>query len=228
MTRKNVIMAALISVTAIGGGAVVAQTVANKGPMRADTNGDGSVSRAEFVAAAEARFAARDANSDKVLAAAELGERAGRAKRQDTNNDGSISLAEATATATAMFQRLDANGDGKLEAGEMRQRHGKRGHRAMAPDGEARPAPGRGGGLGAMALMRADTNGDGRISREEHRAQSDQRFDRMDANRDGFVDQAELQSQRGAGMRGGRRGWGGQGVNDMPPPPPPPPPAPAK
>ena len=222
MTKKNILIAALLSVTAIGGGSVAAHAMLDKGPMRADTNGDGVVSRAEFFAAAETRFKSRDANSDRTLAGDEMRSRRGRFARLDTNNDSKLSFAEAAVGTSTRFARLDADKDGKLTPEEMRPFGGRRHHGGprMAQDDEARPGPG-GGGMGAMMLRRVDTNNDGRISRDEMRAQADQRFDRLDANKDGFIDQTELQAQRGRmGGRGG--GMRGQGMDDMPPPPPPP------
>lgn len=71
---------------------------------------------------------------------------------------------------------------------------------------------------GARAMARADANGDGVITRQEVIDEAAQRFDRMDLNHDGKLDQGEMQAagQRMRGMRG-MRGMGG----DMPPPPPP-------
>ena len=60
-------------------------------------------------------------------------------------------------------------------------------------------------------MMRADTDGDGAISRAEFLAQATERFNRMDLNHDGRLTPDEL----GARM-GGRRGGGGE----IPPPPP--------
>ncbi|MES2753437.1 MAG: EF-hand domain-containing protein [Pseudomonadota bacterium] len=216
MTRKNIVIAALLSVTAIGGGTVAAHAFkGDHGPMRADSNGDGIVSRSEFFAAADARFKKRDANTDRTLSGDEMKDRGGRFARQDANNDGTLSYTEAAASTAAQFGRRDVNGDGKLTVEELgsRGKNGRRGGRdfMQAPDGPA------GGALGAMLLRRADTNNDGKISRDEYRAQADQRFDRLDTNKDGAIDQAELQAQRGmgGGLRG-RRGPGG--ANDMPPP----------
>ena len=79
---------------------------------------------------------------------------------------------------------------------------------ALAQDA---PPPGpRGGGM----MMRADTNGDGVVTRDEALAQAGQRFDRMDSNHDGRLtgDEMEQVGRRMGAMRGG----------DMPPPPPPP------
>ena len=83
---------------------------------------------------------------------------------------------------------------------------------ALAQD--APPRPGAGGPQGARGMMmRADTNGDGVITRGEVIAQATQRFDRMDRNRDGKLTAEEME-------RIGRRM--GQMRGDMPPPPLPP------
>lgn len=62
-------------------------------------------------------------------------------------------------------------------------------------------------------MMRADTNGDGVITRDEALAQAAQRFDRMDLNHDGRLTPDELGRVR-EHMRPMRDG-------DLPPPPPP-------
>lgn len=69
------------------------------------------------------------------------------------------------------------------------------------------PPPPRGGGM----MMRADTNRDGIVTRDEVIAQAADRFDRLDLDRDGKLTRDEL--GRAAYGPGGRRG-------DTPPPPP--------
>lgn len=67
------------------------------------------------------------------------------------------------------------------------------------------PPPSRGGG----AIMRADTNGDGVVTRAEALAQAGERFDRMDLNGDGKLTPDEMPRRTGRGP-------------DTPPPPLPP------
>lgn len=60
-------------------------------------------------------------------------------------------------------------------------------------------------------MMQNDANGDGKLAKDELPAQlADRMFDRADANKDGFIDKAELEAfAKAGGMRGG--GQGGQG-----------------
>ena len=103
-----------------------------------------------------------------------------RLKAADTNGDGMLSRAEAAALPrlAGHFDAIDANKDGQVTFDELRafhqSHHGKRG--------------------GAMKA--ADTNGDGRISRDEYLAQAAARFDRLDANKDGAITPDELKGFR--------------------------------
>ena len=82
-------------------------------------------------------------------------------------------------------------------------------------EGERR-GQGAGGGRGVEFLKSADTNADGKVSKEEliakMKTEAEQRFDQVDANKDGVVDQAEIASigERMGGGEGNRRP-GGEG-----------------
>ncbi len=105
---------------------------------KADTNGDGQVSKDEYNAAralGKQRLKRRmDANGDGVLTGEDrqirkVKRQERRAKRQkmrhkfrpDTNGDGVIDKAEFKTAANAIFARLDKNGDGMLDASEQRR-----------------------------------------------------------------------------------------------------------
>lgn len=83
------------------------------------------------------------------------------------------------------------------------------------------PMRGGGGGMGGMggiaALMRADANHDGIITREEAVASSDTMFDRLDANHDNMVSPDEMRAGRDA-----MRPAGAPPAGDMVATPPPP------
>lgn len=125
----------------------LAQDEEHHGPMhhgfeRADKDGDGAISRDEFMANHHERFAAVDADADGNISAeeraakreemrAKMEER--RAKREarmkerakkmleqvDTNGDGVVSAQEHEAHAAARFAKWDKNGDGQLTQDEM-------------------------------------------------------------------------------------------------------------
>lgn len=193
---KAVLIAAALGTTAVAGIAYAAQTATTPParPMKADTDGDGAVSRAEFLARAEAAFARRDTDGNGSLTRDER--RAGyRGKRHsagpgmrlhrgmaeagmralaaiDTDGDRRISRAEFDAASATRFARIDANRSGSIEKTEM--------------------AAGRGAG-------RVDADGNGVLTRAEFDARAGQRFGRIDVNGDGYLDAAD----RGA-ARGGR------------------------
>ena len=101
----------------------------------------------------------------------------------DKNNDGAIDKAEAAARPRLAdrFAELDKNGDGTLSADERPQHKGMRGHGRHG-------GPRHGADFGKL-----DTDGDGRISKAEAAAQPRfaERFDTMDANKDGVIDRTD-------------------------------------
>ena len=65
-------------------------------------------------------------------------------------------------------------------------------------------------GEGRCGMSMADTDNDGRVSRDEHARHAEKMFDKMDANRDGYIDKDEASA-----MRKKYRGHGqGQGYGD--------------
>ena len=107
-----------------------------------------------------------------------------RLKQADTNGDGMIDRKEAEALPHLLkhFDEIDTNHDQKLSADELRAFHEKM-HGA------------KGEHLGHM-LKKLDTDGDGRISREEAKAapRLAERFDAIDANKDGFITMDEIKA----------------------------------
>lgn len=110
--------------------------------------------------------------------------------RMDSNGDGLIDRQEAAAhpRLAERFDELDKNKDGKLARDEMpmqrrgmgHDRHNDRHHGGM-----------RGGREGVFMMRGMDTDNDGRISAAEYRAQ----FDRLDVNKDGYIDRADRQAR---------------------------------
>jgi HlyD family secretion protein len=121
----------------------------------------------------------------------------------DKDGDGKLSKDEAPSFLQDMFDTIDTNKDGVLDKAELSAMRGKRGGGAG------------GGGRGNFNLMSNDKDGDGKVSRDEAAALPPQIFERMDANTDGFIDQAEIDTARqrfpGGGGQGGPGGGPGPG-----------------
>ncbi|WP_206861153.1 EF-hand domain-containing protein [Lysobacter changpingensis] len=101
----------------------------------------------------------------------------------DANNDGVIDRTEAAAhpRLASSFDQLDKNRDGKLDQSERPHRKGHGGRHG-----------GHGGGYGH--IVKADADGDGRISRTEAGSLRfiNEKFADIDANRDGYIVRSEL------------------------------------
>ncbi|HTN77178.1 MAG TPA: EF-hand domain-containing protein, partial [Pirellulaceae bacterium] len=183
---------------------------------RIDKNGDGKVSKDEAPERLAAGFERLDTNGDGTLDKAELGKMfqvamqrpggaggqpgpggpppemaAGRMvlKALDADGNGELSASEI-ADSAKILAKFDTNSDGKIAKEELLAQL------PPPPRGqEGRPgAPGQGNPLEMLLrrLKEADTNGDGKISKDEAPERLKQVFDRIDANSDGQLEQAEL------------------------------------
>jgi hypothetical protein len=93
-----------------------------------DLNGDGRITRAEFMAVRGLCFARSDGNGDGVLTSGEIHKRApsqpperlsGAIAQLDLNRDGVISREEFDLDSDRLFRQLDTNGDGVLAGNEL-------------------------------------------------------------------------------------------------------------
>jgi Ca2+-binding EF-hand superfamily protein len=105
----------------------------------------------------------------------------------DSNGDGVVTREEAKAypRLTTDFDAADVNKDGQLDAAEL-QAHREKMRVEMRARAEER-------------WKAADTDGDGRLSLAETQAsmpQMAERFDKFDANKDGYVSRDEMHNIR--------------------------------
>lgn len=164
------------------------------GKAKIDTDGNGSVSKAESLAAADAMFAKMDVNKDGKL---DTADREAKVKEHfaklDTDNNGSISQAEFLASHRERADKMAAWGDGPKADGEKGGKHhmgkGRGGHH---------------GGPGGKGMKHADANGDKVVTQAEFRAAAEARFAKADTNKDGSISADERKAGRGKHMRGPR------------------------
>lgn len=187
--HKTLLVGGLAALMLASAGVAVAQQAPAR-PMRADTDGDSRLSRAEFIGQRVQRLTAMDANGDGSVTADER-----RAMMQ----------ARMAARADARFDRLDANDDGavsraEFDAAREAAREAGRGARADRSPRPMRAHRGPGRGQHGMARMEAR----GPVVIADVQARAEQAFSRLDADNDGFVTAAEGRAGRQA-MREHRR-----------------------
>lgn len=169
--RKTILLGGLAALSlTVAGGVAVAQQTTQQQPAprhaRGDADGDGRISRAEFVQQRTARLTAADANRDGTVTAEEM-----RAAMQ----------AHRAERVAARFDRLDADKNGQISRDEFSARP-ERGPRAeggrMQRGGRHHGGPGMRGGQKAER---------GPMVIAEARTRAEQAFARMDVNSDGYV-----------------------------------------
>ena len=102
----------------------------------------------------------------------------------DDNDDGKISQDEHFAAASRMFEKMDTNTDGTVTAAEMTAAHQRvTGKKAQKTELTA-----------AEKIKMLDTDGDGVLTSEEHAAGARSMFDKMDADKDGYLSKSEFKS----------------------------------
>ncbi|BCX50242.1 hypothetical protein HAHE_41500 [Haloferula helveola] len=172
-----------------------------------DRNGDGALQQEE-IDMAVASLRQLDKDEDGTVSPQEMGG-APRGDRPDARPDGE-----------GRPQRPDGNQDGDARP---QRRDG-------APEGGDRPQRPGGPQGGGPDLSRIDTDGDGKISKEEAPERMKERFDMIDSNGDGFIDKAEQEEmikrlrerfQQGnregrPGMQRDRRGGGDTSGGEVP------------
>ena len=103
-------------------------------------------------------------------------------KAADANGDKQLNIGEHATAARKMFETMDANKDNKVTAEEMEAGHAQvTGHKAKKHEMSAREK-----------IEVCDVNKDGQLAAEEHDTCTRDMFAKMDSNKDGQLNRAEL------------------------------------
>jgi Ca2+-binding EF-hand superfamily protein len=152
------------------------------GPLEFDANADGKLTKTEFDNGQRARFNELDANKDGFTTRDEM-----RASADERHAKGE----------NARFAMLDTDKNGQLSQSEFAAAR----ERGPGPDGlrlrmgRGRPdGPGAAAGFGRGGRIGPDADNDGKVSFAEFSARGSEAFTRADANKDGTVTVAELQT----------------------------------
>ncbi len=178
---------------------------------RFDTNKDGSISQEEVDAETASLFTAADADKNGIVGLEEFKAqfvvqsepmRIRAFQRLDRNGDGTVTKEEFDGLSEKIFSRMDRDGDGILEPRKGGKR-GERGEQQARGEGENAREDGRGrggdrdghhggkrGGPNPMRMIFStfDTNGDGKITREEFDTVRGQLFASADPSGTGSFD----------------------------------------
>lgn len=162
--KKTLLIGGLAALT-LASGVAVAQQAPNapRGMVRADSDGDGRLNQAEFVARRVDRLTAADVNSDGSVVAEErraawtarrATRRAGAFDRLDADKDGTLSRAEFEAPRAAHAER-------QPRAGRRMARAPRMDRTVVIADAQAKAQ---------QAFARVDADSDGFVTADEQRA----------------------------------------------------------
>lgn len=130
VSMRGVMAAMLATGAMLASGPAEAQRDPAAMLVDADRDGDGVVTRAEFLAARAARFDKLDRNHDGVISRDDFG-RLARFRPQageridsfitelDTNHDGKVERSELANARTPVFDMADTNHDGRVDKAEL-------------------------------------------------------------------------------------------------------------
>lgn len=179
---------------------------------KADTNNDGTISQAEFMAEASDRFINTDLNADGALTKDEM--KASHERRRtehaekrfeksDANGDGVISKSEYDAKRAEHTEkreaRRDLNNDGTVDVADKELHKAKR---AKRKEKQAERKANRDVNRdNYRKRIKRDANGDGLITRAEYDTATEAMFIWLDANADGVLTKGEGKKRR-RGKRG--------------------------
>lgn len=166
--------AGLIAVVAAAGVATAQEAAA-----RPDRNAD--VTRQQVIERADERFARIDLNND------------GRATAEEARQAHEQRRAER---AGRMFDRIDVDHDGNVSRAEFDQVRGQRAERRAGDGGGHGRRHGRRGMHGMRGGHAAMFGEQGFVTRDQMRERAVERFDRLDANRDGTLTAEERRQGR--------------------------------
>lgn len=132
-------------------------------------------------------------------------------KKLDKNNDNLLSVEELPKLPPRLFALVDRNTDGKLDVSEVENmlkliRQRRAGNLPMQPPGE----------FFLKKVLEQDADNDGKLSKNEVKGKLAENFDRIDTNKNGFLERPELQQAisrllqlRNRKTPGGAKGSGG-------------------
>ncbi len=207
---NKILMSAVMLAVAIPATAQVQAPQAPVAPIAPRT--DVTHTRDQAVAKVRDHFAKMDTNRDGFVAGDEMQSMRGKhqgMKRRMGEHRGRRGDQLAMANPGAAFDRLDANRDGMISRDEFAKAREMRIERKLVRNNAPGSAVGGdrqtmrkmhrmggGQGMGGGMMKMADLDRDGQVSLQEATTSALQRFDRVDANRDGRITPDERRSIR--------------------------------